>query len=402
MSAASLAIGDKDRPSPEWIASLRRRFPVEREIDHILTRKLERRAGPAYAPLGLQTLVDGVRKLLSQNVAGDFEIRTPRWLSGGASKLQMAFDLDWNRHGKGRRVDAVVLRMDPAESIVCSSRLREFELIRAFADVIPVPPVYCADPEGEHLPYPAILYGFVPGVAKPSAAVPRVSGIGTNLGAELRAQLAPQFIEHLGRVHTRPYTGAGLSAFDVPGTPTQGSEWVVNWWERVWEEDGDEEQPLLRYAAAWLRANLPATDRLSIVHADFRVGNFLFDETSARITAWLDWELGRIGDRHQDLAWTSSPAFSHYAEDGKTYLLGGLLPESEFFDAYERASGLPVNRRTLQWYRIFNAYWFAVIVLGAGYRAARNGKTHQDVLVAWLVGLGPMLLAELRGLLERA
>ncbi|WP_028080718.1 phosphotransferase family protein [Solimonas soli] len=399
--SASIIV-DKDRPSPEWIASLRRRFPVEREIDHVLTRKLERRAGPPYTPLTLDVLVEGTRKLLAHHVEGSFEICKPRWLSGGASKLQMAFELHWDKPGRGRCSEPVVLRMDPAESIVCSSRLREFELIRAFAGVIPVPPVHCVDAEGECLPYPAILYGFAEGVAKPSVAVSRVSGIGTNLGAELRERLAPQFIEHLGRVHTRDYTQAGLTAFDVPQTPTQGSEWMVNWWERVWEEDGDEDEPLLRYAAAWLRAHLPATDRLSIVHADFRVGNFLFDETSARITAWLDWELGRIGDRHQDLAWTTSPAFSHYAEDGKTWLAGGLLPEAAFFDAYERASGLRVEPRSLYWYKVFNAWWFAIIVLAAGYRAARNGKTHQDVLVAWLIGLGPMLLAELRGLLEKA
>ncbi|WP_281783316.1 phosphotransferase family protein [Sinimarinibacterium flocculans] len=401
MSAPVGAV-DKDRPSPEWIAALRRRFPVEREIDHVLTRKLERRAGPPYAPLSLETLVEGTRALLSGNIAGSFEIRSPRWLSGGASKLQMAFELEREKPGRGRGVEPVVLRMDPAESIVCSSRLREYELIRAFDGIIPVPPVHCVDAEGEYLPYPAILYGFAEGVAKPSVAAPKVSGIGTNLGAALRERLAPQFIEHLGRVHTRDYRNAGLAAFDLPQTPTQSAAWAVDWWERVWEEDGDEEEPLLRYAAAWLRAHLPAADRLSIVHADFRVGNFLFDETTARITAWLDWELGRIGDRHQDLAWTTSPAFSHYAEDGRTWLVGGLLPENAFFEAYERASGLRVDRRSLHWYKVFNAWWFAIIVLAAGYRAARNGKTHQDVLVAWLIGLGPMLMSELRGLLENA
>lgn len=393
---------DKDRPDNARIAALRARFPVEREIDHILTRKLQRRAGPAYAPLSLDTLSAGVRALLAARIDGRFELRQPRWLSGGASKLQMAFDLEWNKPGHGPCVEPVVLRMDPAESIVCSSRLREFELIRAFDGVIPVPPVHCVDAEAEYLPYPAILYGFVGGVAKPSVAAPRVSGIGSNLGADLRARLAPQFIEHLGRIHTRDYRDAGLTAFEIPAPGTQSVEWAINWWARVWEEDSDDDEPLLRYAAAWLRANMPVAERLSIVHADFRVGNFLFDETQARITAWLDWELGRIGDRHQDLAWTASPAFSHYAEDGKTYLVGGLLPESAFFEAYERASGLVVDQRRLHFYKVFNAWWFSIIVLAAGYRAARNGKTHQDVLVAWLIGLGPMLLAELRGLLEDA
>ena len=49
---------NKDRPSPEWLSSLRKRYPTEREIDRILTRRIERRAGPGYTPLPLQTLIE--------------------------------------------------------------------------------------------------------------------------------------------------------------------------------------------------------------------------------------------------------------------------------------------------------------------------------------------------------
>ena len=34
-------------PTPAWIATIRARFPVERSIDEVLTRKLENRARPA-------------------------------------------------------------------------------------------------------------------------------------------------------------------------------------------------------------------------------------------------------------------------------------------------------------------------------------------------------------------
>lgn len=50
----------------------------------------------------------------------------------------------------------------------------------------------------------------------------------------------------------------------------------------------------MRLAAAWLRANLPVLDRAVIVHSDYRLGNFLFTEHDSKISAWLDWELGRI------------------------------------------------------------------------------------------------------------
>ena len=393
---------DKNHPPPEWIASLRKRFPVEREVDHILTRKMERRGGVGFSPIPLPTLSANIEALLRKGLKEPFQILDARWLSGGSSKLQMAFTLDWNRPGVGREKTAMVLRMEPAESMVETSRLREFQVIKAFEGVIPVPPVFWVDAEGEHLPYPGLIYGFAPGVTKPTTAKSGVAGLGTQLDVELRQRLAPQFIEHLGKVHTLDYRKAGLTAFDVPQLGTQAAEWAVNWWERVWEEDSDEDSAMMRLAAIWLRENMPLCDQLSILHADFRVGNFLFTEHDTRITAWLDWELTRIGDRHQDLAWTTSKAFGGYAEDGKTFLVGGLLPEQEFFDAYTKSSGLTVDRKSLHYYKVFNAYMMSVLTLATGYRIARNGKTHQDVLVTWLLGVGYMLQDEVRVLIEEA
>jgi hypothetical protein len=42
-----------------------------------------------------------------------------------------------------------------------------------------------------------------------------------------------------------------------------------------------------------------------------------------------------------------------------------------------------------------------VLTLATGYRIARNGKTHQDVLVAWLIGISAMLMDDMRKLIER-
>jgi len=170
--------------------------------------------------------------------------------------------------------------------------------------------------------------------------------------------------------------------------------------ERVWEEDHDEDAPMIRLAAAWLRRHLPVLERPCIVHADFRVGNFLFNEKDNRISAWLDWELGRIGDPHQDLAYTTSAAFGGRDTDG-SFLVNGLMSEEEFFSAYERASGRRIDRKTLHWYKVYNAFFICVLTLSTGYRIARNGKTHQDVLVTWLIGIGYMLMDDMRELIEQ-
>ncbi|WP_420467731.1 phosphotransferase family protein [Panacagrimonas sp.] len=393
---------DKNRPPAAWIAQLRKRFNVETEIDRVLTRKLERRSGPGFIPLQLDTLVQGTAALIRAHIGDDFKIAEARWLSGGASKLQMAFTLNWKRPGVGREQTPMVLRMEPAESIVETSRLREFQLIKAFEGTVPVPPVFWCDADGEHLPYPALVYGFAPGVTRPSTAQAGVSGLGTHLSPELRAQLAPQFVEHLVKIHRFDFSKAELTAFDIPTRGTQCAEWGVNWWERVWEEDCDEDSPLMRLAAGWLRRNMPSLDVPVVVHADYRVGNFLYTEHDARISAWLDWELGRIGDRHQDLAWTTSRAFGHFDSDGKTFLVCGLLPESEFLEAYEKSSGLKVDARSVHWHKVYNDYMMVTLLIATGYRIARGGKTHQDVLVTWLMGISALLQEEMRSLIELA
>ena len=387
---------DKNHPSAAWLSALRERLPCETEVDRVLTRKLTRRAGPAYAPVSLDTLIAGIEALLRSASIGHFSVSDAAWLSGGASKLQMAFTLHWTEPGVGATDSALVLRMEPSESICETSRLREFQIIQALAGQVPLPSAYWVDLHGEFLPYPAIIYGFVKGVAKPTASHSRVTGVGTFMPPGVRPALGAQFAAHLGRIHAFDWRGADLSAFDQPAPGTQAVTWDLNHWERVWEEDANEDVPLMRLAMAWMRANMPPVDHVSVVHGDYRTGNFLFTEHDHQISAWLDWEMAYLGDRHGDLAWASKELLGHLAEDGETFLVGGLLPRAAFFAAYEKSSGLAVIPEVLRFYDIFGTYKIVAICLATGFRAAHNGKTHQDVLVAWLTGISYSLLDDLR------
>lgn len=291
--------------------------------------------------------------------------------------------------------------MEPSESIVETSRQREFEVIKAVEGVVPVPPTFWVDPDGQYLPYPAIVYGFAEGVTKPSNVTSGVSGVGTFIPPDLRPILGAQFVDHLARIHNFDWQNSpDLSTFDAPTVGDQAVEWQLNWYERLWEEDVNEDVPLMRLAMAWMRKNVPPVDKISLIHGDYRTGNFLYTEHDNRISAWLDWELAHLGDRHEDLAWAMSLTFGCLAEDGKTFLVGGFLPRDEFISAYEKASGLKVDPKALKFYEIFNTYKCANIVLATGTRIARNGKTHQDILVAWLSGVAYTQINELRKQLE--
>ena len=390
----------QDAPPRDFIEALRTRYPIEPEMDRILSRKMHKRSEPPYRRVSLDEVSDALQRFLAQTLSGPFQISEVSWLSGGASKTQLAFSLAWTDAKKERRTDRMVVRMDPNEGLNATSRAREFELMKLLQGVLPVPEVYWIDAEGRFFPQPALIYQFVGGVTKPRNSVSgRISGIGTNFGPELRPKLAPQFMEYLARLHTFDTEGRRFESLERPRTGTNDAAlWQFNQSVRTWEEDRTEDFPLMEVAANWIGRNLPTLDRVSVVHGDYRSGNFLYDESTHRYTAWLDWERGHLGDRHRDLAWTAHPLFGHVAEDGRQYVCG-LVPLDELFALYEKTSGLKVDPERLMFYRILNCYTLIVSALGSSLRVSRLGKTHQDIVIARLEGVVPTLATELHALL---
>jgi aminoglycoside phosphotransferase (APT) family kinase protein len=402
---AVCAIGDaeRDTPAEAFIEQLRKRYPTERESDAMLTRKMRRRTLPPFKDLTLARITQCVEAFLAAHVEGSFQVSGQRWFSGGASKIQMGFDLDWQQPGVGRTSTRLVVRMEPSESMNSTSRLREFQVLRAFSgSSVPVPPVYWVDADGTWFPEPALIYGFAEGVTKPKLGPNfQVSGTGTNFGPGLRAKLGKQFVEHLAAIHTFDYRSHDFSAFDEPpvGT-TDSARWQFNRALRVWEEDRAGDMPVIEVAANWLERNLPVLDRVSVIHGDYRSGNFLFRESDGQITSVLDWERGYLGDRHRDLAWAIAYPFGHFAEDGKTFLACGLMPVDEMLDTYEKASGLTVDPERLRFFKIFNCYQLVLSSSGTGHRVTRLGKSHQDIVLAWAGAAGYSFAEPLRQMLE--
>ena len=401
-SGAATEFDILDNPPAALIEEMRRRFPTERETDLLLVRKMQRRGGPPYRRATLEMLSACLKRMLTGKIAGEFEISEETWFTGGVSKIQMGFTLRWNDPLRGPARDRLVVRMDPAESSNTTSRLREYELLGAFDGVVPVPRVFWLDPDGRWFPEPALLYAYAPGVTRPrTTGTGKVSGLGTVFGPELRKLLAPQFIAHLAAIHTLDVSNRTFTSMDRPALgSTQSALWQLNRARRLWEEDRGEDFPLMEVAANWLARNLPTLDRASVVHGDYRSGNFLFDEASGEINAWLDWERGHIGDRHRDLAWTTQSTMGHYSEDGKTYFVCGLVPQDEFYRRYEEASGLSVDPERLVFYQILNCYQIIVSAIATAYRIARLGKSHQDVLLARVKGIAPAVALDLSRLLK--
>lgn len=402
MSSAMQRFTLGDHPSEAFIAEMQRRFPVEPEVDALFVRKLRRRAGPAYSRMSMNELRVCIERMLTALGISDYTLRDLRWFTGGVSKIQLGMTLEWTDASQARRSERMVVRMDPNEGSNTTSRLREFELLKAFEGTVPVPRPFWLDRQGEWFPEPALIYEFAEGVTKPTAATTgQVSGMGTNFGPELRKKLAPQFLDQLARIHTFDHAAHDFESMNVPEVGgAQSAQWQLNRALRIWEEDRCEDMPLMDVAAAWLSANLPLLDVVSVVHGDYRSGNFLFDEATGRINAWLDWERAHLGDRHRDLAWTTHPSFGHYSEDGKTYYVCGLIPLDEFYDRYTATSGLSIDPARLEYYRILNCFQIIASVTATATRVARLGKSHQDIMLTRVKGMESITGLELLRLMK--
>ena len=394
------AIGDD--PDEAYISDLRQRYPTEPEIDATLTRKLRRRGSAPYHRPTLAEMEAHLTAFLDHELgAGGYAVSDPRWFTGGVSKIQVGFTLDWSDAAETRRRDRMVLRMDPSEGSNATSRAREFELLGLVRDVVPVPETFFIDPDGRWFPEPALIYAFSPGVTKPARATTgSISGLGTDFGPRLRRRLAPQFIDHLAAIHSLPVAERTFAALAVPRVGTdQAARWAVNHVLRTWEEDRLEDVALVEVAINWLLRHVPLLDAVSVVHGDYRSGNFLFDEDSGEIVSWLDWERGLLGDRHRDLAWTAQATMGHFDERGE-FLVCGLIPIAEFHARYAERSGLTVDPERLRFFEVLNCVGMIVSTLASAARIVRLGRSHQDIVLARVEGVFPVVERRLATLLS--
>lgn len=300
---------------------------------------------------------------------------------GGASRETYLFDAAWQEDG-GAIERAFVLRRDPVASVLESDRTLEYRVLESAAALgIPVPRVCWLELESEPLERPFFIMERVAGVPTPPtfpAAYPE----------EMRARTAADFVRILARIHGADWRSRPLDVLDDPGPGSEAARRAVEHWRAISLHDRLEPQPILERAFAWLDRHLPSTARTTLVHGDFRSGNYLH-EADGRITAMLDWEMAHLGDPHEDLGWAAMP---YWSSAGRVC---GLEPEEDMLRRYEDLAGVAVDRHRVHFYKVLGTAKMATISL-TGVRSYCEARSADPTLP--VVGL---LLARLnRELLE--
>ena len=294
-------------------------------------------------------------------------------ISGGASRETYRFRLSYREGGEtlDRRL---ILRRDPPASLIDTERRVEFEAYRAFAgSAVPVPRMLWLEEADDALDHPFFIAEELAGFQ----ASPQLLFAG-GYDAVL-PKVAERKWTILGEIARADPRALGLTSVMEP--PALDAAWrkELDHWEAIFDSDEAEPQPIARAAIRWLRANPPPpAQKLSIVHGDYRTGNFLYDE-AGDIHGVLDWEMAHLGDPLEDLAWGFNPIWQF----GRG-LAGGLASEDEAIAIWKRASGLEADPVALHWWTLFNCVKGQGIWVGSA-RAFIDGGNREPIMVypAW-------------------
>ncbi|HEX4711141.1 phosphotransferase family protein [Phenylobacterium sp.] len=305
--------------------------------------------------------------------ASDLRVADLERISGGASRETYRFRLIWREDGEARE-RKLILRRDPPASLIDTERRVEFEAYRAFAgSAVPVPRMLWLEEQDAALGHPFFVAEELAGFQ----ASPQMLFAG-GYDAVL-AKIAERKWTILGEIARADPEALGLTS--VMEAPALDACWrrELDHWEAIFDSDEAEPQPIARAAIRWLRANPPPpAEKLSVVHGDYRTGNFLYDE-AGDIHGILDWEMAHLGDPLEDLAWGFNPIWQF----GRG-LAGGLVPQDEAAAIWARASGLAVDPAALHWWTLFNCVKGQGIWVGSA-RAFIDGGNREPIMVypAW-------------------
>ncbi len=306
--------------------------------------------------------------------AHDVEVDSLSRITGGASRETYRLRLRYR--GAGGPVERrLILRRDPPDSLIETQRDVEFAAYSAFyGSAVPVPEMLWLEEDSAPLDRPFFIAEEITGFeSSPTALL-------SPPFADKAEALGTHKWNILGEISRADPIALGLDRL-MP-VPAPNACWAreLDYWEGVIDADQIEPQPIIRAAIRWLRANPPPpAQKISVVHGDYRTGNFLYDKEGI-IHGILDWEMAHLGDPLEDLGWGLNRIWCWGGDDRR----GGLLPREQAIAIWEKASDLKADPAALHWWELFNCVKGQGIWVSSA-KAWMDGQNREPILIfsAW-------------------
>ena len=289
--------------------------------------------------------------LAAQAGAGGARIEDATTLSGGAIHQHWRIDAAFEGGPHAGETVALVLRAEGDATLEESHSVeREFAIARAAFEAGVAVPEPLWQGGDEVLGRAFSIWRFVEGVAAGHLLVRDET-----LGGP-RPALLKRLGEELARIQAIEPGRAGLEWLPVP-EPSPALAAVAEY--RAALDAHPRPRPALEWGLRWLEREAPETERLVLVHSDYRTGNFIVGEDGLR--GVLDWEFARWGDPLEDPAWLSARCWRFNRYDRRAGGLGDLAD-------FERGYGRELPPRALHYWEVMAHVRWAVIAIHQGER----------------------------------
>ena len=300
------------------------------------------------------------------------EIARAERLNGGAVQQNWRIDalVEGGEHAGAQRW---ALRTDAEASLTVSlDRTAEFGVVRAAhaAGVLVAEPIArCEDRDIIGAQFILQEYMVGEGQARRLTRDPDVGAWGPVVAYELGRELA--------KIHRIRSDRADLGFLPQPLLSPAKSE-VARL--RGALDKAAEARPALEYALTWLHDNDPGSDRLTLVHGDYRTGNYLVAD--GHLSAVLDWEFAHWGDPHEDIGWFSAKCWRF---SGRHLAAGGIAPLRDFLEGYRSAAQHEIDESQLGYWQVLAAAKWAAIAVLQGDRYRIGGENSIELALTGLM-----------------
>ncbi len=328
----------------------------------------------------------GLQRVLRLHAGAEVSIGTLKRFPVGYSWLTYGFDASWHS-AEGPQRRELILRLGPPNGLfapyLAGPQFITLQAVRGSG--VPVPAVHWYSDTPEVFGAPWFICEKVAGRAPVMW--------GETFSDATRDALGEQLADSLAALHRFEWRGTPIESLSAGVTVENAARTQVDYWEhamRGWEL---RRMPMAESVLGWLRRNCPVAPRISVVHGDYRIGNFLYEND--RITAILDWELVHLGDPHEDLGWMCQRTFRP-----GTPLICTLIRREDLYARYQSLTGIEVSPRAVHFYEVLGLFKFYVIDVGAE-RCFEEGR-HNDLRLPSMSVQGPRLLLQLEKLIAEA
>lgn len=270
-----------------------------------------------------------------------------------------------------------VVRRPPLGHVLATAHdmARECRVITALAGTsVPVPPVIALCEDTDVIGAPFYVMDEVPGVVlrSPAAAL----ALDRTASERTIRFLSARLVEVLAALHALDPEQLGLADF---GRPEGFLDRQLRRWVRQLDASRSRDITGIDELARRLGERTPATQRVAIVHGDYKLDNVIVNRIGDRydIAAVVDWEMSTLGDPLTDVGlllvyWSGMGSPDRVPHPGAGDAPPPFPASTELASWYATASGRDLG--PLPWYVAFACFKLAVIVEQIHYRHSL-GKT---------------------------